>query len=269
MSRPRLITTGLATLLLGFCVYAENAGPSAKSNSAARVRAFAALPNWSGIWQSAAWPLDVSGRLPGGEAQLRDLLQLIRRPPYNAEWAAKYDAALKDTAALAARSATFKVCSRSFPALMEAAWMLEFAVLPEQTQLTFENDQVRHIYTDGRQHPDSDDLWPTRLGNSIGHWERDTLVIDTVARMASEPLAPRAWVSMLSESAHFTERLRRVDPDSIEDQLTIEDPIAFAHPWQLTLKFKRVTEIDRLTGYDCTENERNPVIDGKMTIAAP
>ena len=241
----------------------------AGSNSADRVRAFAALPNWTGIWQSAAWPLNVSGRPPGGEAQLRELLQLIRQPPYNAKWAAKYNTGMKNAAARAAQNATFKVCSRSFPALMEAPWMFEVVVLPEETLLIFENGQVRHIYTDGRAHPSGDDLWPTPLGDSVGHWEGDTLVVDTIARLSSEPLAPRAWVSMLSDRAHFTERLRLHDENDVEDQLTIEDPIALAKPWLLTLNFKRVGEMNRLLPYDCTENERNPVVDGKMIITTP
>src|SRR5262245_832597 len=122
----RTLTTALLALL---SVSATLAQP----NSAERVRAFAALPNWTGNWQSAAWPLQISGRPAGGEAQLQKLLQLIHRPPYNTEWAAKYDAALGDVAAQARIRATFKVCTRSFPALMEAPWMFEVAVLPEET----------------------------------------------------------------------------------------------------------------------------------------
>jgi len=245
------------------------AGAFAGQNSAARVRTFAALPNWSGIWQSAAWPLDVSGRPPGGEAQLRELLQLIRIPPYNAEWAARYEAGMKDAAAIAERNATFKVCSRSFPALMEGPLMFQVAVLPEETLLFFENGQARHVYTDGRGHPSGDDLWPTRLGDSIGHWAGDTLLVDTIARSSSEPITPRAWFSMLSESAHFTERIRLVDANDLEDQLTIQDPIALAAPWRMTLRFKRVTELNRLVEYNCTENDRNPVVEGKITITTP
>jgi len=51
---------------------------------------------------------------------------------------------------------------------------------------------------------------------------------------------------MLSDRAHFTERLRLLDEDDVEDQLTIEDPIALAKPWLLTLNFKRVREMNRL-----------------------
>ena len=73
----------------------------------------------------------------------------------------------------------------------------QIATLPEETLLVFENGQVRHIYTDGRQHPSGEDIRPTALGDSVGRWERDTLVIDTISRDSSEPLTPRAWVSLL------------------------------------------------------------------------
>ena len=48
--------------------------------------------------------------------------------------------------------------------------------------------------------------------------------------------------------------------------MTIEDPVAFAQPWQLRFVFKRQPEMTRMIPTDCTENDRNPVIDGKMTI---
>jgi len=102
----------------------------------------------------------------------------------------------------------FKTCTRGFPAIMEGPQLFQIVVLPEETLLVFENQQVRHIYTDGRRHPSEEDLWPTRLGDSIGRWEGDTLVVDTIALTTSEPIAPRAWLSMLSDQAHFTERLR-------------------------------------------------------------
>src|SRR6202022_1170856 len=103
MIRPKL----RATLLALVCVLTAHADP----NSVARVRTFASLPDWTGIWLSAAWwSIDVSGRVPGADAQLQNTLQLIRHPPYNAEWEAKFQAGMQNTAALAAQSATFKIC---------------------------------------------------------------------------------------------------------------------------------------------------------------
>jgi hypothetical protein len=241
---------------------------NADKNSAARARAFAALPDWNGMWQSSVWPMDVSGRVPGGDAKFKSTLQLLQHPPYNDEWEKKFQDGMKDTAALAAQNATFKACTRGFPAIMEGPSVFQIVILPEETLLVFESQQVRHIYTDGRKHPAKEELWPTLLGDSIGRWEADTLIVDTIARTLG-PVAPRAWLSILSDQAHFTERLRMTSRTELEDQLTIEDPVALARPWRLDFKYTRLSATSRMLPYDCTENERNPVVDGKMIIATP
>ena len=250
-------------ILLLACVGIADAGQS----SAARVRAFALLPNWTGVWQSSAWLADESGRPPGGIAQVRAESQLALRPPYNSEWATNQQAVINT--ALAAKA--LKWCVGSFPALMESPRMFQVATLPEETLLVFENGQIRHIYTDGRAHPAADDLWPTPLGDSVGHWSGDALIIDTVARTSSAPVAwsALAFSSMLSDEPHFIERLRLVGKDELEDQLTIEDPKALAKPWTVTLRFKRLRHMSRMIPFDCTENDRNPEIDGKIGIAPP
>lgn len=251
-----------AILLFG-CAAMADAGQS----SAARVHAFALLPNWAGVWQSSVWLADESGRPPGGIAQVAAESQLALRPPYNREWTANQQA-VRD-AAQAAKA--LKWCVGSFPGLMESPRMFQVAALPEETLLLFENGQIRHIYTDGRGHPAADDLWPTPLGDSVGHWSGDVLVIDTVARTSSAPVAwsALAFSSMLSDEAHFTERLRLRGADNLEDQLTVEDPKALTKPWTVTLRFKRLRHMSRMLPFDCTENDRNPEIDGKIGITPP
>ncbi len=247
----------------------SSAALGAAPTNDARVAQFKRLPNWTGLWVTAHWQVGLSGRVAGGEQELRKNLQLLKAPPYNTEWNGRYQAGMQDQAMMEARTATLRACTRSFPALMEAPWQFQIAALPEETLLVFENGQVRHVYTDGRRHPSGDDIWPTPLGDSNGHWEGDTLVVDTVARDASEPLAPRAWVSMLSDGAHFTERLRLVDANTLEDQLRIDDPVAFTHPWDITLRYSRVTEMNRMIPMNCVDNDRNPVVDGRTIITQP
>jgi hypothetical protein len=242
---------------------------AAPRSDALRAAQFERLPNWTGLWISSAWKLGISGRPVGDEKELRANLQLLKAPPYNSEWNRRYETGIRDTAMMTQRNATLKVCTRSFPALMEAAWQFQIATLPEETLLVFENGQVRHIYTDGRPHPSGDDIWPAALGDSVGHWEGDTLVIETIARDSSEPLTPRAWVSILSDGARFTERLRRTDTNTMEDQLQIDDPTTLTHPWTLTLRFTLVTEMNRMIPTNCVENDRNPVIDGKILLTTP
>jgi hypothetical protein len=51
--------------------------------------------------------------------------------------------------------------------------------------------------------------------------------------------------------------------------MTIDDPVAFARPWTVVIQYRRLKDIDRLIPYDCEENDRNPVVDGKLTIKTP
>lgn len=76
-------------------------------------------------------------------------------------------------------------------------------------------------------------------------------------------------MSLLSDGARFTEWLRRTDTNTLEDRLEIDDPTALIHPWTLTLRFTRVTEMNRMIPTNCVENDRNPVIDGKMLLTTP
>jgi hypothetical protein len=145
--------------------------------------------------------------------------------------------------------------------MMESPWVLQFLITPEETAVIAAGREVRHIYTDGRAQPSPDDLWPTPWGDSVGKWHGQVLVADTIAAQ------PSAFPPMVSERAHFTERIRMVSPDRIEDELTIEDPVALTRAWKTTIPYQRVAGLDRMVHGDCQENDRNPVVDGKLTIA--
>ena len=184
---------------------------------------------------------------------------LAKHLPYNAAWEAKYQAARK-----AAGPRTGKECGFYFPGVMEGPWPFEMLVTPEETAIIFAGREVRHIYTDQRKHPEPDDIWPTPWGDSIGHWEGKTLVVDTIS-VASKGIG----AMMVSPDVRFLERIRRVSRDELVDQLTIEDPVSLTHATTLTVRYKRVTSIDRMVHGDCTENDRNPVVNGEITLEPP
>ena len=105
---------------------------------------------------------------------------------------------------------------------------VEIANIPGRVLMLFEYDHfVRNIYTDGRQHPK--DLNPSWMGDSIGKWEGDTLVIDTVG------FNDKTWLDNdghpHTEDLHVVERLRRVNQDTLTIDTTIEDPKAYTKPW--------------------------------------
>lgn len=241
----------------------------ADERSERRARIFASLPDWTGIWESEAWSnLNVAGRPEGGIEAVRRKSSLSAHPPYNAEWEAQYQTALK-AATPVQSGATSKVCQFGFPGAMESPALFQVAITPEETLFVFLTREIRHIHIDGRSHPAEEDRWPTLMGESIGRWEGDTLVIETVARRADAPIRFASPLKKLSDQARFIERVRLVAPDRLENELTIDDPVALSKPWRMTLRYRRVTNLDRLIHYDCAENDRNPVIDGQLSIAPP
>jgi len=87
--------------------------------------------------------------------------------------------------------------------------------------------QWRRIYTDGRQHPK--DLDATFMGHSIGKYEGDTLVVDTIG------FNEKTWLDHVglphSDALHVVERIRRVDHNTLQDDFTIDDPKTFTKTW--------------------------------------
>lgn len=236
----------------------------AEPNSAARVAAFAKLPDWSGLWEQVQVP--ASGLL---NPMLPDSIEL-QHPPYNAVWQAKM------TAILAVEHPSQKSCTWGFPGLsLFSPLMFQAMVLPEETTLEYDQRETRHIYTDGRKHPGADALFPTAWGDSVGHWEGQTLVVDTIGISAPFlvfSFTPRGLERVplpLSDQVHFIERIRMLDHDTLENQITIDDPEAFTHPWVLTRHYHRVNNLDRLIDEDCDGNDRNPSVNGQFVISPP
>jgi hypothetical protein len=258
--RSLTIVAGVALALLA-------TGACAQKNSAARVRAFAALPNWSGLWETAwSTAADNPSGYPPGEARdpvgtLRRYVKLLGQPPYRAAGVHE-----QQTQPELHASGELDHCGFPYPFLLEAPQMFQIFVTPEETLFLYEDGAARHIYTDGRSHPAKADLWPTILGNSIGRWERTTLVIDTIETQPGPIFVP--GTADLSARAHFTERVRMIDHDTLQDDLTIDDPLRFAHPWHLSIRWHRVLDQDRLLPWNCANN-RNPVVNGKVSFAPP
>jgi hypothetical protein len=272
MSAQIASALSLAMLLIG-------AMPAlAAQNQAARVKAFTKLPDWSGLWEpDNGWITTGAGQQPpppGDSENARKFAAaaVAEHPPLNARLESQYEAAMNAPARFVSSKDT---CEVTLPELMWELGMFELLVTPEETTLIHTKHLVRHIYTDGRSHPAKEDLWPTLMGDSVGRWEGHTLVIDTVATKREIPLFggdPDGGFKMvvlpLSDQIRISERLRRVSEKVLEDQVTVDDPVSFTHPWKLTVKYKLATDTTRLIDDDCVENDRNPVVDGKFTTVA-
>jgi hypothetical protein len=238
--------------------FAASAAPRAQE----RQQTFARLPDWTGVWiadDGIMTRLGLRNDVEGDAGPTFKDLILAKHLPYNPEWEAKYQAVVKGP-----KPQAVKECAFYFPGVMEGPWPFEILVTPEETAIIFAGREVRHIYTDHRHHPSADDIWPTPWGDSIGHWEGKTLVAETIS-VASSGLG----TMMVSPSARFVERIRRLSRDRIDDQLTVEDPVSLTHPLTVTIPYKRVTSIDRIVHGDCMENDRNPVVNGEIVIEQP
>jgi hypothetical protein len=237
------------------------AGPSSGQGGggqAPAVVSYDKLPDWSGVWAMQGGTVFDRATQTGEGGSVTPGVR--EHPPYNAEWEAIYkkNLELRDKALL---PDPFSNCGvpAGFPRHFNLPDPYEFVVRPEQTWVLAENGpNVMRIYTDGRQH--LPDQWETYTGDSVGHWEGDTLVFTTIGLKGSrdgDSIIDRTGL-VLSDKAHATSRIRKTDAQTIEIQMTIEDPKAFTKPWVVTKQFRKQAAGTRLYDYGCAENNRNP-----------
>jgi hypothetical protein len=110
----------------------------------------------------------------------------------------------------------------------------------------------RQIFTDGRKLPK--DPNPTWMGYSVGHWDGDTLVVESSGFVDNEWLDNGGHPG--SEAMHLTERFRRPDFGHIDLEITIDDSKAYTKPWTVKLRFTAAPDSE-LIEYVCSENEKD------------
>ena len=226
-----------------------------------RAEAFARLPDWRGIWISeSGFDVGISGFTDDlGKSRSRPLPLLDPAGPWT-------DAGRQRMEAMLAGSANRKAQGWGYPMMMTSPAPLQFVVTPEETLIINIYQEVRHIYTDGRAHPKEEDRWVTTWGDSVGRWEGDTLVIDTIA--VREPVKFFQMVPPFSDQAHYVERLRKTAPDRIESQFTVEDPLTLSKPWTVNVAYRRTPNLDRLM-HDAFDNDRSELDGATFGIAPP
>ncbi len=138
---------------------------------------------------------------------------------------------------------------------------------PEESWILTENGpNVVRIYTDGRSHPPADEVWPTYTGDSVGHWEGDTLVFDTIGLKAYPSVIIDRTGVINSEQLHVVTRMRKVDGKTIEADMTLEDPTAFTRALACGQTLPQAAVGTRVYDYACAENNRNVVTPGGKTL---
>jgi hypothetical protein len=143
------------------------------------------------------------------------------------------------------------------PRLMATPYPMEIIQLPEQKRIVMIFEGATHIwreiYMDGRAHPAGDELNPTYLGHSVGHWDGDTLVVDVVG------FNEQTWMDYFghphTDMLHVTERWSRPSKNVLRYEATMDDPGAYTKPFTIrwTIPWNATGE---LTEYICQENNK-------------
>jgi hypothetical protein len=250
---PKRIAIFAALVLLPGMVLAQSAAPA---KYPAVPRAADGKPDFSGVWQGGSnrvgtWeeantgpgvggaPAPQAGR--GGPAPVRN------PPPYQPWAAAKVleffnRRGIDDPEARCAAPGVPRITTIGlFP--------MQIVQTPKTIVMLYEVFHVFRVIPIDVKHPD--DLEPSYMGDSVGHWEGDTLVVDVTSFNDKTWLGPTG--SFHSEALHVVERYTRVDYNTINYDVTMEDPKVFTKPWNThsTIMLRNGT---RLREYECAEN---------------
>jgi hypothetical protein len=223
------------------------------------------LPDWSGLWTRQDSPaglvFDSSQPLPISAGRITAVLT----PKYQAAFEQK----LRDVAAGREWDPLSYCLPSGFPRWLTEPFLREAIVTPKQTWwIQEQQNEIRRIYTDGRGHIPEDEAYILWDGDSIGFWDRDTLVIHTIR---VRPGQYNRSQPDYSDQTSTVERVRMPDKDTMEDQVTVWDPLSLKKPWHVVMVWKRVTTPGlRIDTWSCEENsnvDRNP--DGSTKLILP
>jgi hypothetical protein len=213
-------------------------------------------PDLSGVWKPAM------GRGRGAPAAARPVLKSPYKEKYEALRAREREANARGEQ-LSTRSS---LCEPyGMPGMMQVAiYPMEIIQTPKQVTIIAEAfSEVRRIYM-GKAQLSLDDVDPGYYGHSVGEWEGDTLVVDTIGIKESV----RGYQELPhSDKMRIEERVRRTAPNSLEDRITIEDPVVLEKPFTYTLSYTFVPDYE-MVEFVCDNNreyvDENGIVHMKL-----
>jgi hypothetical protein len=149
------------------------------------------------------------------------------------------------------------------PRMMSVAlYPMEIIQRPGQVTIVTEAfSEVRRVFMNQPQQP-IDEVPPGYYGHSVGRWEGDTLVVDTVGIKTS---IPTYQMMPHSDRMRITERIRLVAPDYLHDQITIEDPVALEKPVTYTHAYRRLPNY-KMVEFVCENNREYVDSNGAVRL---
>jgi hypothetical protein len=219
----------MAFVCVGFTLNlaASSVRQSTSSSPGDTYASIATLPDWSGVWVipfEAFARENARERVPGSSTG----------PILTPEEATKR-AALAQRILSGDGQSNVLCVPGGMPSVMRFAFGVEFLFTPGRvTMLLEQGPTIRRIYTDGRTHTSDPDL--TYAGESIGHWEGETLVVDTTG------ITPRARITngvYGSGKTRIVERIHLADRTHLQIDTVVEDPLILQAPWRHTRIYER------------------------------
>jgi hypothetical protein len=233
-------------------------------------------PDLSGVWLHEHTSLAEMRRIFGAVADTRDKVNV---PGMEADSVSKYalnilldfkpeDVSMRPAAVevmrrRAASNNPADVCV-GIPGIPVAGLLSEPIKIVQSARLAVimyeAGNSHRQIYTDGRALPKEFSL-PAWLGYSVGHWERDTLVVETAGFNDKAPLDMMGHPH--SEALRVTERYRRRDFGHLEVEMTLDDPEMYTKPFTIKVPHDLLADSDIFESF-CNDNEKDRVHLGKQ-----
>jgi hypothetical protein len=240
--KDQVITKTVTVTVAG--TVAVNAVPSAAPESKPAPRMPDGKPNLTGVYNSSSF--NFGGTAVRGE---RDPIQAELKPG-----AEKYKVVRGPTDA-----GVYADCMPTgVPLAYFVPYQWEIVQGLDKVVILYEYLHMFRVVSINGSHPEDPD--PTWMGDSVGHWEGDTLVVDTIGFNDRTEL-PGAFRH--SEALHVVERFHRADFDHLDWEATIEDPNVFAKPWKLIRTFPLRTDLDKVDEYVCENNKDYKSFFGK------
>ena len=223
---PVVILSHVMALIFSVALLGQSNGQTPAQPAAPKAQSAAANTDISGVWNAtsgvygfASFSKDDPPMTPWGRAQFN---------------AAKPSQGPNGVKLSETNDRVYKCSPPGMPYIYLQIFPMQVIQTPKEVIELFEYDHiVRHIFIDGRKHPAN--VKPSYNGHSIGHWEGDTLVVDTIG------LNGKNWLDRVGhpESAqmHILERIRRVDDKTLQVDLKFDDAKSYTKPWTAQIRF--------------------------------
>jgi len=234
---------GASLLALAVAGCSESTTTSTTTETTATAEAEADAQEIRGVW----WITEATDKLlPSDGSPI----------PFTEEGRKAYDANIAGLANKTLTDEARRVCvPDGVPRILGAPYPIQIVQTPGQTTIVHEVNHVFRIVFMDQQHPSDDDALPFYSGHSIGKWEGDTLVVDTV-HFNDKTFVDGTGLPH-SDQLHVVERIKKINGGKqLEITATIADPVMYSQPWSVTFTYDKRDDV-RIAEYVCGEANRD------------